>query len=214
MLPTCPVTSLPNRWSLPVAELRQPAKPKEPAKQVFAIPFAERIGKTVLVAGTFDTKGRELHFMVDRLKALGIPVKTVDLSTSGKPTRTDIPALQVASALPGQVMTGDRGGSVTAMAAAFAKWISQERGIGGVLSAGGSGGTSIATAGMRALPVGIPKIMVSTVASSDVSAYVGGCRYPDAPLRRRCAGAERHHRAGAGQCRPCHGRHGRATADR
>jgi uncharacterized protein (UPF0261 family)/ABC-type branched-subunit amino acid transport system ATPase component len=172
-----PVTALPNRWNLPVADLRQPAKPvKEPAKQVFTIPFAERIGKTVLVAGTFDTKGRELRFMADRLKALGIPVKTVDLSTSGKPVRADIPANLVASAHPrgqGHVMSGDRGGSVTAMAEAFALWIARERGIGGVLSAGGSGGSSIATAGMRALPVGIPKIMVSTVASGDVSSYVG-----------------------------------------
>jgi uncharacterized protein (UPF0261 family)/ABC-type branched-subunit amino acid transport system ATPase component len=172
-----PVTSLPNRWNLPVAELRQPSKPvKEPAKQIFAIPFAERIGKTVLVAGTFDTKGRELRFMADKLKSLGIPVKTVDLSTSGKQVRADVPALLVASAHPhglAHVMSGDRGGSVTAMAEAFALWIARERGIGGVLSAGGSGGSSIATAGMRALPVGIPKIMVSTVASGDVSAYVG-----------------------------------------
>ena len=173
-----PVTALPNRWNLPVAELRQAAvKPAaDPAKAVFAIPFAERIGRTVLVAGTFDTKGRELHFMADRLKSLGIPVRTVDLSTTGKPVRADVPANQIASCHPrGQssVMSGERGASVTAMAEAFALWIMRERGIGGVLSAGGSGGTSIATAGMRALPVGIPKVMVSTVASGDVGAYVG-----------------------------------------
>ena len=69
-------------------------------------------------------------------------------------------------------MTGDRGASVSAMAEAFAIWITQQRGIGGVLSAGGSGGTSLATAGMRALPVGIPKIMVSTVASGEVETCV------------------------------------------
>lgn len=141
-----------------------------------AIPLAELIGKTVLVAGTFDTKGRELQFMAHRLRALGIPCKTVDLSTSGKPASTDIPASLVASAHPrgpSHVMAGERGAAVSAMAEAFALWITRERGIGGVLSAGGSGGTSIATAGMRALPVGIPKIMVSTVASADVSAYVG-----------------------------------------
>ena len=172
-----PVTALPNRWNLPVADLRARAAPPEPeAKAVFAIPFAERIGRTVLVAGAFDTKGRELRFMADRLKALGIPVRTVDLSTSGKPVRADVPASMVASMHPrgiGQVISGDRGGSVTAMAEAFAIWIGRERGIGGVLSAGGSGGTSIATAGMRALPVGVPKVMVSTVASGDVGAYVG-----------------------------------------
>ena len=170
-----PVTALPNRWNLPVAELRQTAvKPAE--RQIFAIPYTERIGRTVLVAGTFDTKGVELRYMADRLKSLGIPVKTVDLSTSGKPARADVPANQVASMHPrggSHVMSNDRGASVTGMAEAFAVWISRERGIGGVLSAGGSGGTSIATAGMRALPVGIPKIMVSTVASGEVGMYVG-----------------------------------------
>lgn len=132
--------------------------------------------RTVLVAGTYDTKARELHFMADRLRALGIPCKTVDLSTSGRTAPADIPASLVAAAHPrglAHVMSGDRGASVTAMGEAFALWIAGEGGIGGVLSAGGSGGTSIATAGMRALPVGIPKIMVSTVASGDVSAYVG-----------------------------------------
>jgi uncharacterized protein (UPF0261 family) len=59
------------------------------------------------------------------------------------------------------------------MAEAFARWIERERGIGGVISAGGSGGTSLATAGMRKLPVGIPKVMVSTVASGEVGTYVG-----------------------------------------
>ena len=60
------------------------------------------------------------------------------------------------------------------MADAFARWIEREPRIGGVISAGGSGGTTLATAGMRVLPVGIPKIMVSTVASGDVANYVGG----------------------------------------
>ena len=71
------------------------------------------------------------------------------------------------------VFSGDRGDSVTAMAEAFGRWIERERGIGGVISAGGSGGTSLATAGMRRLPLGIPKIMISTVASGDVGRYVG-----------------------------------------
>jgi uncharacterized protein (UPF0261 family) len=71
------------------------------------------------------------------------------------------------------VFSGDRGASVSAMAEAFGRWIERERGIGGVISAGGSGGTSLATAGMRRLPLGIPKIMISTVASGDVGRYVG-----------------------------------------
>ena len=104
-----PVTALPNRWNLPVAELRKAGVPlkTEPNKAIFAIPFAERIGETVLLAGTFDTKGAELRFMADRLKTLGIPVKTVDLSTSRKPTRVDIPAGQVAASHPARGQSGD-----------------------------------------------------------------------------------------------------------
>jgi uncharacterized protein (UPF0261 family)/ABC-type branched-subunit amino acid transport system ATPase component len=176
-----PVTDLPNRWNVPVTAMRQAAvektQPADDLGKVSAIPFAERIGRTVLVAGTFDTKGRELRFIADRLKALKIPVKTVDLSTSGKPASADVPATQVAAMHrggPSAVMSGDRGGSVAAMAEAFARWIAQEPKIGGVISAGGSGGTTLATAGMRVLPVGVPKIMVSTVAAGDVAKYVGG----------------------------------------
>jgi uncharacterized protein (UPF0261 family) len=71
------------------------------------------------------------------------------------------------------VFSADRGQAVTAMAEAFARWITREPRIGGIISAGGSGGTTLATAGMRALPIGIPIIMVSTVAAGDVRAYVG-----------------------------------------
>ncbi|BAV51465.1 Uncharacterized protein MLTONO_6563 [Mesorhizobium loti] len=176
-----PVTELPNRWNVPVTELRQAAvdktAPQDDLKKIFAIPFAERIGRTVLVVGTFDTKGKELRFVADRLKALGLPVRTVDLSTSGKPTSADVPAMQVAGMHQrgsSAVFTNDRGGSVSAMADAFARWIEREPRIGGVISAGGSGGTTLATAGMRVLPVGIPKLMVSTVAAGDVAKYVGG----------------------------------------
>ncbi len=173
---------LPNCWAMPTASLRQSlvesrkGDEKTERAKVFAIPFAERIGKTAIVAGTFDTKGSELMFVAERLKTLGLPVRTVDLSTSGKASRADVTPLQVASLHPhgtSEIFCGDRGRSVTAMADAFARWIERERHVGGVISAGGSGGTSLATAGMRALPVGIPKIMVSTVAAGDVRAYVG-----------------------------------------
>ncbi len=176
-----PVTELPNRWNLPVTQMRQAAleksAPQDDARKVFAIPFSERIGRTVLVVGTFDTKGKELRYLADRLKSLGLPVRTVDLSTSGKPASADVPAMQVAGMHArgtSAVFTNDRGGSVSAMAEAFARWIEREPRIGGVISAGGSGGTTLATVGMRVLPVGIPKLMVSTVAASDVGKYVGG----------------------------------------
>ena len=115
-------------------------------------------------------------FVRDKLRALNLPVRTVDLSTSGKISRADVTPMQVAAMHPNgssAVFSGDRGASVTAMAQAFERWIERERGIGGVISAGGSGGTSLATAGMRRLPLGVPKIMVSTVASGDVGRYVG-----------------------------------------
>jgi len=171
---------LPERWSMPATSLRQSiveaSRPEPESARIFAIPFSERIGRTAIVAGTFDTKGRELNFIRDRLKALGIPTRTVDLSTSGKPSTADVTPLQVASMHPrgsSEVFSDDRGRSVTAMAEAFAGWVAREPRIGGIISAGGSGGTTLATAGMRALPVGIPKVMVSTVASGDVRAYVG-----------------------------------------
>jgi uncharacterized protein (UPF0261 family)/ABC-type branched-subunit amino acid transport system ATPase component len=171
---------LPDRWKMPATSLRQSMvealRPEDDSRRIFAIPFAERIGRTAIIAGTFDTKGRELKFIRDRLKALGIPIRTVDLSTSGKPSTADVTPLQVASMHPGgtaAVFSADRGRSVSAMAEAFARWVAREPRIGGIISAGGSGGTTLATAGMRALPVGIPKLMVSTVAAGDVRDYVG-----------------------------------------
>jgi uncharacterized protein (UPF0261 family)/ABC-type branched-subunit amino acid transport system ATPase component len=169
---------LPNRWGLrPTASATPaPAAAVSEPRPLLPLPFAERIGRTALIVGTFDTKGAELRFIRDRLRAYGVPVRTVDLSTSGKPSRADVTPPQVAAMHPGgsaAVFSSDRGASVTAMAEAFARWIDRERGIGGVISAGGSGGTTLATAGMRRLPLGIPKVMVSTVASGQVAPYVG-----------------------------------------
>jgi uncharacterized protein (UPF0261 family)/ABC-type branched-subunit amino acid transport system ATPase component len=179
-VPTAAERLLPERWTTPAAHLPQASlehSRNEPeSARVFAIPLSERFGRTAIVAGTFDTKGRELNFIRDRLKALGIPARTVDLSTSGKPSTANVTPLQVASMHPlgtAAVFSDDRGRSVTAMAEAFARWVARELQIGGIISAGGSGGTTLATAGMRALPVGIPKVMVSTVAAGDVRTYVG-----------------------------------------
>ena len=171
---------LPNRWGLrPTKQsgLRATTASGAPeASRLLPIPFAERIGRTALVVGTFDTKGDELRYIRDRLRAYGVPTRTVDLSTSGKPSRADVTPSQVAAMHPNgsaAVFSSDRGASVAAMGEAFSRWIDRERGIGGVISAGGSGGTSLGTAGMRRLPLGIPKVMVSTVASGQVGSYVG-----------------------------------------
>lgn len=125
------------------------------------------------VVGTFDTKGAELGFVAE-LVARGHPVTTVDLSTGDSATRADVSAAEVAAHHPGgvdSVLTGDRGEAVTAMAEAFARFLAG-RDVDGVLGLGGSGGTALVTPAMRELPIGVPKMMVSTVASGDVSPYV------------------------------------------
>ena len=144
--------------------------------QVFDFPVAASSGRAAYVAGTFDTKGRELYFLRQCLEKLGLRVVTVDLSTSGRPSTAAVHPREVARHHPeGEtaVFSSDRGSSVTAMALAFSRFVLTRTDLGGLLSAGGSGGTSLATAGMRALPVGVPKMMVSTMASGDTRPYVG-----------------------------------------
>ena len=128
------------------------------------------------MAGTFDTKGRELFFLRQCLEQLGLRVVTVDLSTSGKPSPASVHPREVARHHPqgeSAVFSGDRGGAVSAMALAFENFIRTRRDLGGIISAGGSGGTSLATPAMRALPIGCPKVMVCTMASGDTRPYVG-----------------------------------------
>lgn len=131
---------------------------------------------TVLVAGTLDTKGEELRFMRDLLKANGLRVQLVDLSTSGKPSGAEVPPHAVAAFHPrgvSGVFTGDRGTAVAGMTLAFERWIGHQSNVAGVISAGGSGGTALVAPAMRALPIGVPKLIVSTVASGNVGQYVG-----------------------------------------
>lgn len=140
------------------------------------VSVASITGRNAYVAGTFDTKGAELMFVANALKRLGLQTVTADLSTSGHPSPADISPNEIARHHPkgeSAVFTGDRGQSGTAMAEAFALFIRTRTDVGGIVSAGGSGGTAMATPAMRALPIGVPKFMVSTVASGDVSAYVG-----------------------------------------
>ncbi|MEY2800498.1 MAG: hypothetical protein RL513_82 [Pseudomonadota bacterium] len=143
---------------------------------VFDFPVAATSGRAAYVAGTFDTKGRELFYLRQCLERLGLRVVTVDLSTSGRTSTASVHPREVARHHPGgesAVFTGDRGHDVGAMALAFERFVLTRRDLGGIISAGGSGGTTLATAAMRALPVGIPKVMVSTMASGDTRPYVG-----------------------------------------
>ena len=142
-----------------------------------ARPFAPSMGRAAYVAGTFDTKARELLFLRDAIAEAGLNVITVDLSTSGaSASAADIQPAEVAShhrdGAP-SVFTGDRGSAVTAMAEAFSAFVKTRGDLAGLISAGGSGATALATPAMQSLPVGVPKVMVSTVASGDVRAYVG-----------------------------------------
>ena len=139
-------------------------------------PVAASIDRAAYVAGTFDTKGRELFFVRNCLEKLGLRTVTVDLATSGKPSPAMINPREVARHHPrgeSAVFTGDRGSAVSEMALAFEHFVARRRDLGGLISAGGSGGTALATPAMRRLPIGVPKVMVSSVASGDVRPYVG-----------------------------------------
>jgi uncharacterized protein (UPF0261 family) len=129
------------------------------------------------VVGTWDTKGAELDYVARLARAAGADVVTVDVSTSERSAgAADVPAAEVAAAHPdgaAAVFTGDRGSAVSAMAVALERFLLARTDVGGVLGLGGSGGTALITPAMRALPVGVAKVMVSTVASGNVAAYVG-----------------------------------------
>ena len=130
----------------------------------------------VYLAATWDTKAAEAAFVRDVLVGDGVPVITVDLGTSGRTAQVDISAATVAAKHPdgaAAVFCDDRGRAVAAMAVAFERYLSQQTDVGAVLGIGGSGGTALITPAMRALPIGIPKLMVSTMASGDVAPYVG-----------------------------------------
>jgi uncharacterized protein (UPF0261 family) len=137
-------------------------------------------GKRIAVIGTLDTKGAEHAYVADCLREFGHEPLLIDLGTGGPATVTpDIAREEVATAggldLAALVATGDRGVCVAAMSEAapvlLAKLASEGR-VDGVISLGGGGGTALGTAAMRALPVGFPKLMVSTLASGNTAHYV------------------------------------------
>lgn len=130
----------------------------------------------VYVAGTFDTKAAELGHVARLIAAEGVPAVTVDLSTRSETGLADVGAGVVAACHPhgaGAVFTGDRGTAIAAMALAFERFLASRDDLAGVIGLGGSGNTALVTQAMRALPVGVPKLMVSTVASANVAPYVG-----------------------------------------
>ena len=136
---------------------------------------------TIVLLGTLDTKGAEYEFVRGRLLGLGCDVLVVDAGTMGQ-TRyaVDVSADEVAAAGGAErgalADAGDRGAAMTAMregASRVVRRLHDEGRLDGILALGGSGGTSLAAAAMQRLPVGVPKLIVSTMASGDVRPYVG-----------------------------------------
>jgi uncharacterized protein (UPF0261 family) len=136
---------------------------------------------TVVLVGTLDTKGVEYDYLRSRLRERGVDVVLVDAGVLGEPlAEPDVGREEVARAAGAEVAdlasSGDRGAAVETMARGAAEVVKRLRAEGrldGILALGGSGGSAIATYAMRQLPVGVPKLMVSTVASGDTRPYVG-----------------------------------------
>jgi uncharacterized protein (UPF0261 family) len=137
--------------------------------------------KTIALIGTFDTKGEEFCFLREQIESAGLRTLMIDVGVLGDPAfAVDISAADVAAAAKENLAAlraeRDRGRSVTAMALgakAMVGWLVEQGALHGVVSLGGSAGTAIATAAMRALPYGFPKLMVSTLAAGDIRPYVG-----------------------------------------
>jgi uncharacterized protein (UPF0261 family)/ABC-type branched-subunit amino acid transport system ATPase component len=179
--------AMPTRWSQPVpaAQIETAARTRTIAPEPAATATAPAVelrpihrggSAPLIVAGTLDTKGDELRFIRDEIAAAGVRVVLVDLSTSGQPSPADVPPHHIATYFrggPNAVFTGERGAAITAMAEAFEAWVRRQEPVGGLISAGGSGGSALVAPAMRALPIGVPKVLISSVASGNVAPYVG-----------------------------------------
>lgn len=131
----------------------------------------------VYVVGTLDTKGWELSYAKQAVVAAGAAAVLVDVSTRETGAEADVSAAEVAAFHPGgaSAVLGltDRGQAVSAMAKALTAFLATRTDIGAVLGLGGTGNTALVTEAMRALPIGVPKLMISTVASGNTAPYVG-----------------------------------------
>ena len=133
--------------------------------------------KKAYVIGTCDTKFSELAYVKELIEQAGVEAVLVDVGIFKHENPVDIPNHVVAACHPKTpgFLSGveDRGFAVTAMSEALGVFLPARDDLGGVIGLGGSGGTALVTSAMRNLPIGIPKLMVSTVASGNVGAYVG-----------------------------------------
>ena len=135
------------------------------------------MAKQAFVIGTCDTKAEELRYLRELLRSAGIDALIVDVGTSGDAAPdADISASQVAACHPQgsrAVFVDDRGKAVANMAEALRQLLAGRDDVAGVIGIGGSGGTALITPAMRDLDIGVPKVMVSTIASGNVAPYVG-----------------------------------------
>lgn len=134
------------------------------------------MSKKAYIVGTADTKEQELVYVRDLIAATGLETVLVNVGTKSDETAADIPAARVAACHPegpAAVFVNDRGQAVVEMSRALTAFVAGWDDIGGIIGLGGSGGSGIIAPAMQALPIGTPKILVSTLASGDVSSYVG-----------------------------------------
>lgn len=136
--------------------------------------------KTIAVVGTFDSKGKELSYVKEVLEGLGLNTITIDCGVFQPKVETDVSNAQVAAEIGEDIKEiaakKDRALATEVMSRAMEKIVPrlyEEGKFEGIISLGGTGGTSLATPAMRALPIGVPKVMVSTVASGNTQQYVG-----------------------------------------
>lgn len=130
----------------------------------------------VYLLGTADTKSAELTYLRSVLAENGVRTLIVDVSTSRTFFSADIAAQTVAACHPdgaAAVFCGDRGRAIAAMSEALERFLPGRADLAGVIGIGGSGGTAIVAPALQALPIGLPKILVSTVASGNIEPYVG-----------------------------------------
>src|SRR4051812_25839104 len=136
---------------------------------------------TIAILGTMDTKGQEHAFVAEQIRKRGHKCLVIDVGVLEPPQlKPDITRNEVAHAagkdLNALIAKRDRGEAVAAMSrgapALLARLVAEKK-IDGVISLGGGGGTAIGTAAMRALPIGFPKVMVTTLASGNTAQYVG-----------------------------------------
>jgi len=139
------------------------------------------MAKTVVIVGALDTKGEDFRYVKELVEGAGLATLVVDFGVMGPPAFTpDIGREEVVAAAGGdlaRIISGDhKDEAMQTMAtglAAIVRRLHNEGRVDGIMSMGGSGGTSIATTAMRALPIGVPKLMVSTMGGGDVSAFAG-----------------------------------------